>query len=338
LGGGAKTISWAINLLACMEIILINPFNKKPLFKEDQQLRDEEGNVFPLSRGAFRLVPEDNYTESFGFQWNKFAKTQVDRFQVSSNQSKDRFFSVTKWDEQDLSGKNILEVGSGAGRFSQIVLQHTNAELYSVDYSNAVEANFKNNGHDTRLHLFQASIYDLPFAPEQFDKVFCFGVLQHTPDFKRSVECLAEMVKPGGELVIDFYPVKGWYTKIHAKYLLRPFTRKMSHQRLLSLIEINAGWLIAAYRFFDRLGIGKLVNRFLPICDINTTIPHSLDKSSLREWVILDTFDMFSPTYDNPQKMATVVNWLKSMKLSRVSGEAIQYGDGNEVFAVKAIK
>jgi len=37
----------------------------------------------------------------------------------------------------------------------------------------------------TVSHLFQASIYELPFAPRQFDKVFCFGVLQHTPDFKK---------------------------------------------------------------------------------------------------------------------------------------------------------
>lgn len=41
-------------------------------------------------------------------------------------------------------------------------------------------------------------------------KVFCFGVLQHTPDVNKSVQCLAEMVKPGGELAVDFYPIRGW--------------------------------------------------------------------------------------------------------------------------------
>jgi 2-polyprenyl-3-methyl-5-hydroxy-6-metoxy-1,4-benzoquinol methylase len=320
------------------EIKLINPLNGKPLLSAGDELRDDEGNTFKWVKGAYRMVTDENYTDNFGFQWNKFAKTQLDRFQISSDQSKDRFFSVTGWHRVDLNKKKILEVGSGAGRFTQIVLQNTKADIYSVDYSNAVEANFKNNGPEKRLHLFQASIYDLPFAPAQFDKVFCFGVLQHTPDFQRSVACLAAMVKPGGELIIDFYPIKGWYTKIHSKYLLRPLSRKMSHSKLLSLIESNANWLINLYRFLDRIGIGKIANRFLPICDIKTTVPHSLDKNSLREWVILDTFDMFSPAYDNPQRMNTVVAWLQAMNMKQVRGEIVKYGDGNEVYAVKAIK
>ena len=43
------------------------------------------------------------------------------------------------WNETDLSGCNVLEVGSGAGRFTEVVLTYTKANLYSVDYSNAVK-------------------------------------------------------------------------------------------------------------------------------------------------------------------------------------------------------
>jgi SAM-dependent methyltransferase len=320
------------------DIRLINPFNKKDLFPHNDQLRDDEANVFPLKAGAYRFVQDDNYTANFGFQWNKFQKTQIDRFQRTVDQSRERFFAVTKWDKIDLSHQNVLEVGSGAGRFSQIVLNHTNANLYSVDYSNAVEANFRNNGPHPRFHLFQASVYDLPFAPAQFDKVFCFGVLQHTPDFKRSVGALAEMVKPGGELIVDFYPVKGWYTKLHAKYLLRPFTRNMNHETLLSRIEANAGWLISASRFFDTIGLGRIVNRFLPVCDIRTTIPRELDKTALREWVILDTFDMFSPAHDHPQRLDVVGQWFKAFGLTEVEKLTIPYGNGNTVTAVRGKK
>ncbi|RZL40985.1 MAG: class I SAM-dependent methyltransferase, partial [Pedobacter sp.] len=95
-----------------------------------------------------------------------------------------------------------------------------------------------------RLKIFQASIYELPFEKESFDKVFCFGVLQHTPDFNKSVQCLIEMVKPGGELVVDFYPIKGWWTKIHAKYFLRPITKRMDQKKLLKLIENNVDLMI----------------------------------------------------------------------------------------------
>ncbi len=320
-----------------MTIQLINPVTGASLQPTDAGLIDTAGVSFPQRKGAYRFVEDENYTDSFGFQWNKFAKTQIDRFQRSISQSKERFFAATGWDQEDLTGQNVLEVGSGAGRFSQIVLDHTNANLYSVDYSNAVEANYRNNGPHERLRLYQASIYALPFAPQQFDKVFCFGVLQHTPDFRKSVECLAQMVKPGGELVIDFYPIRGWYTKIHAKYLLRPATRKMAHDKLLRWIDTNADRLIKVYRFFDRLGLGKVVNRFVPICDIKHTLPHDLSERELREWVVLDTFDMFSPAYDQPQRLNTVVKWVKASGLQTVQGSVVPYGDGNSVTLVKGV-
>jgi SAM-dependent methyltransferase len=321
-----------------MKIQLLNPFNGQTLTQTGDVLTDAAGQVFPRVHGAWRFVKSDNYTGSFGFQWNRFERTQVDRFQRHSSQSYDRFFAVTQWNKQDLSGQNILEVGSGAGRFSQVILQHTTATLYSVDYSDAVEANFRNNGAYDRLNLFQASVYELPFAPAQFDKVFCFGVLQHTPDVRRSVECLIRMVKPGGELIVDFYPVKGWYTRIHAKYLLRPLTRKMDHRKLLGLIEKHASKLIRAYRFFDRLGVGLIVNRFLPICDIRRTLPANLSEAELREWVILDTFDMFSPQYDQPQRLETVARWLTEAGMRAVTPSIVRYGDGNEIYTVKGIR
>jgi ubiquinone/menaquinone biosynthesis C-methylase UbiE len=122
-----------------------------------------------------------------------------------------------------MPGKRGAGVGMGDGRFSKVVLENTKGTLYSVDYSDAVTANFRNNGDiaPDRFNLFQASIYEMPFHDNSFDKVFCFGVLQHTPDFDASVKALIKKAKPGGEIVVDFYPIKGWWTKIHAKYLLR---------------------------------------------------------------------------------------------------------------------
>lgn len=320
-----------------MAIQLINPATGELLEERGSELIGAHDR-FPLKGGAYRFVPSDNYTSSFGFQWNRFAETQIDREKLGQNQSRERLLTVTGWDKQDLTGQHILEVGSGAGRFTQVVLGDTKAELYSVDYSDAVEANFRNNGPNPRLHLFQASVYELPFAPGQFDKVFCFGVLQHTPDFRKSVACLAAMVKPGGELIVDFYPIRGWYTRIHAKYLLRPFTRRMSHDELLNRITKHASTLIAAYRFFDRIGLGRLVNRFIPVCDINTTLPPGLDEKTLREWVILDTFDMFSPAYDNPQRLDTVVKWFQDIGMERVEGKVIQYGGNNSVTTVRGMR
>jgi ubiquinone/menaquinone biosynthesis C-methylase UbiE len=318
-------------------IKLINPLNNSVLVKNGPGYTDEKGNVFPVSNGVLRLVQDNNYTDNFGFQWNKFQKTQIDRDNKNSAQSAERFFAETGWDKIDLSGLNVLEAGSGAGRFSQVFLDHTKGNLYSIDYSDAVSANYRNNGHHgERFHLFQASIYEMPFPDNSFDKVFCFGVLQHTPDFKRSVQSLIAKAKRGGEVIVDFYPVKGWWTKVHAKYIFRPFTKRMSHEKLLRKIERNAGWLTKTYFFFNKIGLGKIVNRFLPICDIKGTLPAGLSKNELREWVILDTFDMYSPAHDHPQKISTVKKWFEESGMKVTFADFIHYG--KEKFSAAVVK
>lgn len=320
------------------EIVLVNPFTQNTLQKDAQGLLENLSAVFPYKNGAYRIVQDDNYTQNFGYQWNKFTATQIDREQKNSQLSYNRFFAVTGWDKEDLQNKNILEVGSGAGRFSQIVLDHTKANLYSVDYSNAVEANFKNNGHhQQRLQLFQASVYEMPFAKAQFDKVFCFGVIQHTPDVEKTVQSLIEMAKPGAEVIVDFYCVSGWWTKLHAKYMFRPITKKWSNEKLLKKIEKNVDWMIATTNFFNKIGIGRFVNRFIPICDIKGTMPEGLSKKELKEWCILDTFDMFSPQYDQPQTIATVKKWFEQNGMDKVWGGKVFY-DNCVAYVVKGIK
>jgi 2-polyprenyl-3-methyl-5-hydroxy-6-metoxy-1,4-benzoquinol methylase len=76
-------------------------------------------------------------------------------------------------------------VGSGAGRFTQILLR-SGAQVFSGDYSSAV----------ANLNLFQGDIYHLPVPEAHFDKVFCYGVLQHTPDVKKAFMSLVPYVKP----------------------------------------------------------------------------------------------------------------------------------------------
>lgn len=295
---------------------VMNPPPEERLLNTSEMWKDHKGNAYPMRNGVIRIVSSEDYTDNFGFQWNRFEKVQLDRDSKAMQCSKLRFFSETGWDKEDLTGKNVLEVGCGAGRFSKVVLEHTRANLFSLDLSNAVEANYRNNFQfGKRLKIFQADIYEMPFADESFDKVFCLGVLQHTPDFKKSIFSLASKVKPGGELVIDFYPVTGWWTKIHSKYLLRPFTRKMSHEKLLKRIENNVGWMMKLYFFFDKIKLGKIFNRFIPIPDIRHSIPAGLNKEELREWVILDTFDMFSPRYDKPRKISLVKKWVEEAGL-----------------------
>jgi len=321
-----------------MSSAYISPKTGHPLHTEGQALVSDGGEQFPIIGGIPRFCDVENYTSSFGRQWNEFQATQIDREGVGGEPSKLRFFAETAWQTDDLTGRDVLEVGSGAGRFSRLVLEATGANLYSIDYSTAVEANWRNNGEIApgRFHLSQASIYELPFTDNRFDKVFCLGVLQHTPDFVASVDALIRKAKPGSEIVVDFYPIRGFWTKLSAKYLLRPITKRMSQERLLMLIDRHTDQLIGASRFLQRYGLGVL-RRFLPVVDIFGTLPPGLSDEQLREWVVLDTFDMFSPTYDNPQRVDAVAKMFERAGASVTFAGYVDCGAGRAA-VVRAVK
>lgn len=287
-------------------IDFIDPATGQPLHREGDAFVGPDGARHPIVAEVPRFCELDNYTASFGKQWNAFDTTQIDGVGLAENVSERRLFAETGWLPEELGGLEILEVGSGAGRFSRVLLEKTEANLHSVDYSSAVEANMRLNRAiaPARFRLAQASIYDMPFPDGAFDKVLCLGVLQHTPDFEASVRALVAKARPGGEIVVDFYPVRGWWTKVHAKYLLRPFSRRMDHDRLLGLIERNVDWMM---RLSDRLHRAKLgaAARFLPLVD-QKSLPPGLSPEQRRIWSVLDTFDQYSPEHDHPQRIAKV--------------------------------
>ena len=73
----------------------------------------------------------------------KISKTQFDSYTNQQTTFK-RLFKNTKWTEKELKGKRVLEVGSGAGRFTEI-FKKTGCKLSSVDLSDAIFVNAKNN-------------------------------------------------------------------------------------------------------------------------------------------------------------------------------------------------
>ncbi len=283
----------------------INPINLKKLVKKNNFLTDNEGyEVEILNDHIYLFEKKSNYSDNFGYQWNKFYKTQMDNSNLKF--SFDRLKKITNWDFNNLNNKNILEIGSGAGRFTRCILQKTTSNLYSVDFSDAVFANYKNNKEYinlSNLYLIKSSIYSMPLMDNVFDKVICLGVLQHTPNIDESIKNLVKKTKSGGEIIIDFYPLKGWWTKIHAKYLLRPLFKRINHRILLKLIKCYVPFFYYLSVFFNKIGLG-LLTRFFPICDIKT-LPNV---DNIIDWVVLDTFDMLSPEYDQPQKVSTIKN------------------------------
>ncbi|MDP1537826.1 MAG: class I SAM-dependent methyltransferase [Burkholderiales bacterium] len=273
------------------------------------------GANYSVRNGVPRFVPDDQYAESFGFQWNKFRRTQLDSH-TGMPLTANRLFHVTQW-PRDMRGVRILEAGSGAGRFSEVLLG-TGATLFSFDLSSAVDANMASNGKAANLNLFQASIYDIPLPEQHFDKVMCLGVLQHTPDPERSFASLARYVKPGGELAVDVYSTR-WRSLMSWKYLLRPITKRIPQQTLFGWVENAVNVLLPVSVFLRKIG-GKFGARLIPIVEYsNLGLPYELN----REWAILDTFDMYSPSHDHPRSIPQVRQWFAAAKFVDV---VVEYG------------
>lgn len=164
---------------------------------EDGSLISEDGlNRYPIRNRIPRFVPETNYADNFGMQWNRFARTQLDSYSGHSI-SGDRFWKATGWHNGEMAGQWVLDVGCGAGRFAEIALG-AGAQVVALDYSSAVDACYGNLRHHPNLHVVQGDIYALPFARGSFAFIYSLGVLQHTPDVARAFAALPRMLAGGG--------------------------------------------------------------------------------------------------------------------------------------------
>jgi SAM-dependent methyltransferase len=270
------------------------------------------GREFSIVRAIPRFVPTEDYAHSFGYQWNYFDKTQLDSH-MGNDLSRERFFATTQWPEK-MNGQIMLEAGCGMGRFTQIALE-TGAEVVSFDLSNAVEANFRNNGDSSCLQIVQASIYDIPLRKESFDKVFCMGVLQHCPDVRAAFMGLLPFLRPGGEIVIDVYQKHtGVFPPL--KYWARPFLTWMGPpgvHRFLSLVIPPAFYLKKA--LYKVPFLGKAIGNLIPIGPISHAPRLIFTDDVLIQVKILSALDMFSPVHDHPQTIETVRQWFSEAGL-----------------------
>ena len=277
-----------------------------------------------------RFHIDHGYVENWSIQWNQFRKTQLDSY-TGYPHTGNRFWNNTKWKPEELAGKWVLEVGSGAGRFTEVLLE-AGAKVVSFDMGLAVEANYLNNGGNDNLFLFQGNIYSMPVKDEFFDYVFCYGVLQHTPDPRKTIQCIYNKLKPGGKLSLDCYDKKWSFDPWHfPKFFWRPITTRMDLKRLYQLIEWYIPIWLPIDTFIRRIPI---IGNYLSTL---TTIPcwnyHFLGVSSeeKQKWAIMDTFDSMAAKYDQPLSLEVLKEMTKTHEYKELE---VFYGSNGVVVNV----
>jgi SAM-dependent methyltransferase len=273
---------------------------------------------WPIVRSIPRFVDRTNYAQSFGEQWDRFPRTLYDSHN-GLTLYRDRFFRASRWPER-MDGELILEAGCGPGAFTEIVCK-TGATVVSFDLSGAVDVNFRENGADPNLLIVQADLLHPPVRPRAFDRVFCFGVIQHTPDPKASFHSLVQLPRQEGLIAVDCYRKlsrRRWWTSY---YRWRWLTRRMKPAlvRALCRIWVTVSWPIVTTLWKLPGDGGRNLARYVFL------IRDSFRRKQLdvtpkfeREWAVMQLVDQLTAHFDDPQTVEAVRAWFTEAQLDEV--------------------
>jgi SAM-dependent methyltransferase len=258
---------------------------------------------YPFIDGVLRFVGAQDYAGSFGFQWLKHNRTQLDT--GMSRRSELDFTEKTGLGPEDFADKLVLDVGCGMGRYAEVITRW-GAHVVGIDLSRAVEAAARNLS-DRDATIIQADVFKLPFAPESFDMIYSLGVLHHTPDCEKAFKRLPGLLKPGGRIAIWLYSAYNpWY---RASDFYRKYTRKMSQKRLHSLCKVAVPFYTADNAIRKVPLLGRLISGTMRMI-----LPLAQDPDP--EWRVLDTFDWYSPWYQSKHTYEEVFRWFESCGLT----------------------
>ena len=300
--------------------------------EELEALTCARGCRVPVLRGIPRFVDvSENYAAGFGLQWTTFRKTQLDSH-TGTTISRDRLTRCFGGSLEVVRGKTVLEVGCGAGRFTELLLG-AGARVFASDLSRAVEANYENCHHYPDYFVCQADALRLPVPPRSFDFVLCIGVIQHTPSPEKTIAALAGYVKPGGMLVIDHY-THGYFQNFLQKNLRRVLIRLPAGiAKPMTLGMARALYPLHRFAWNNRHRRGlwrlrPLLAKHSPLVDYQEHFPQ-LGERLVAEWSVLDTHDALTDYYKHLRTREEIEACLRSCGLVELE---VSYG-GNGVEA-----
>lgn len=272
---------------------------------------------FPIRRGTPRFVSTaEDYCGNFGFQWQRWKAVQIDRLE-GHHLSETRFFDNVPWDPEWMKGRWILDAGCGAGRFSDVAASH-GAHVVACDLSDAVDACRENTiANAERVHTVQASVYALPFREGSFDAAFCFGVIQHTPDPRRTMETIPRYVRSRGLLAYDFYERTPWERPWVPHFFFRRFTPRWPTRRLLAFSHLLTALFFPLAWVVSRVPLLRSLCPLLPIA-INSS--KGLSLRAQYQSTVLDTFDRYGPLFEQRQHFREVAALLSRLGLQDILG------------------
>lgn len=260
---------------------------------------------------------------TYALQWNRFRILRPEEDRVT-------FRSRTGLSATDLAGAFVLDAGCGMGRYLRVAAEGNPRLLVGLDLSAAVVAASESTRGLTGVALARADLLRPPFRPGTFDHIYSLGVLDHTPDPRAAFLALANLLKPGGRIVVWVYPKERpaleWVIEAHRAVSRRlPLWILMGLSRLMApLGGLKRRLMASKSHLVHRLGVALNL----------LTIGVSMHPDP--EVRVCDTLDWYAPKYLSRHRVEEVRGWFEAAGLTEVidlSADQVFYheGQGNGV-------
>ena len=179
---------------------------------------------------------KDRTGDVYGQLWEKFSYHDLTK--TAMKIIRDRW-EPNQFPIKSISGKRVLDMGCGSGRFSFALGEFGAAEVVGVDYGERglkVAHDIVHKSGIKNIHFQKANIIDLPFQDESFDFVFSHGTLHHTEDMEQGIAEMVRVTKPGGKIWFYIYGAGGifWYARKKMPLVMK----KIPQHYTLSMLDM----------------------------------------------------------------------------------------------------
>ncbi len=158
-------------------------------------------------------------------------------------------------------GARVLDIGTAGGAFLEAAQQFgyqavgLEPSRYLVD-----------SGRERGLEIVQGSIDDLPFEAASFDMVTMWDVLEHLTDPRQALTAIAEFLKPGGILLIN-YPDIGtlqarlagsrywWILSGHVVHFAPKTLRELCRRTGFEAFHFQRYWQVLQFGYLEDIAI-----------------------------------------------------------------------------------
>lgn len=195
-----------------------------------------------------------------------------------------------------LKGAKILDIGCSSGYYMFRMLAHQPEWVWGIDPSFLFFSQFKAIQKLTqapRIYFSPVGMDDLSFLKNEFDVIFCMGILYHRRSPHDALRSIRELLKPGGILILETITYPG-----EQSYAFTPKDRYAGMKNVYHLPTVVCleNWLTQC--------------KYTQITHLNTS-PTTLNEQRKTEWIdshsLNDFLDPENPTqtiegYPAPQR------------------------------------